>query len=233
MKYIWFDLGYTLVYVKREESYQKRLKQFGVDVSLEDLRIAFHLTDKKFMREFPGLLGKKRELYANSYYEILHNYLHLDINVNKDELIEPEDSSNPKGHWQVFKDTLPVLQRLKEKRFGIGLISNWNDTAREVLQETGIISYLDHVVISSEVNIEKPDERIFNIALEQAGIPAKECLYVGDNYYDDVVGSRKVGMKSILINPFGKKGIEELEGVQVISNINELLPALESNALAI
>lgn len=233
MKYIWFDLGYTLVYVKREESYQEKLKQIGIDVSLESLREAFHEADKYFMREFPGLLGKERKVYAESYHKMLHHYLGIDVSSNKEFLMRPDDSSNPKGRWQLFEATIPTLKKLKEKGIGVGLISNWNHTARDVLEETGIISYLDHIIISSEVDIEKPNEQIFEIALEQANVNASDCLYVGDNYYDDVIGSRKVGMNSILINPLGKKGIEELEGVQIISNIKDLLPIVETPILTI
>lgn len=233
MKYIWFDLGYTLVYVKREESYQEKLKQIGVDVSLESLRKSFHLADKYFMREFPGLLGKERKAYAESYHKMLHHYLDIDVNSNKEFLMKPDDSSNPKGRWKLFEATIPTLEKLKEKGIGVGLISNWNHTARDVLEETGIISHLDHIIISSEVNIEKPNRRIFEIALERANVNASDCLYVGDNYYDDVIGSRKVGMDSVLINPLGKKGIEELEGVQIISNIKDLLAIVESTRLTI
>ncbi len=227
MNYIWFDLGYTLVYVEREKRYQEKLKQFGIDRSLEKIKLAFHLADKYFMREHPGLLGKKHEEYAMSYHQVLQNYMDVTINVNAETLAEPDDPNMPKGHWQAFEDTIPTLQSLKEKGVGVGLISNWNETARDVLEGTGIITYLDHIIISSEVDIEKPDERIFNIALDQAGVAASDCLYVGDNFYDDVIGSRKVGMPSILINPFDQKGIEEVEGVQVISNIKELLPTIE------
>ncbi|CQR46818.1 Pyrimidine 5'-nucleotidase YjjG [Paraliobacillus sp. PM-2] len=233
MKYIWFDLGYTLVYVNRELSYQHKLKQIGVDVSLEELKLAYHYTDKYFMREFPGLLGKNHEAYATSYHKILHDYLNLTNDLNLELLMKPDYVDEPKGRWRAFDDTIPVLRKLKEKGIGVGLISNWNHTARKVLEETGIIGHLDHIIVSSEVDVEKPNERIFNIALEKAGVAANECLYVGDNYYDDVVGSRKVGMDSILINPFDKKGIEEVEDVQVISNIKELLPTIKPVLLSV
>lgn len=168
------------------------------------------------MREYPGLLGKKRELFMYDYHRILHRYLGIDP---IEELLVSTDN---KPEWKSYPDTLNTLKKLKDTGFQVGLISNWNDTARDVLQQTGIINILDHVVISSEVGIEKPDERIFLHAFQQAGVSPEDCLYVGDNYYDDVVGSAKVGMDSILINPYGRKGIEELEGVESIENIKDL-----------
>lgn len=230
--YIWFDLGYTLVYVDREEKYQQRLKQHGIDVSIEKLKLAFHMSDKYFMREFPGLLGKKHHLYAEDYHRILHQYLRLNEDLDFKRLSMPEEASKPKGNWVAFKDTIPTLKKLKEKGIGVGLISNWNLTAREVLKETNIYDYLDNIIISSEVNIEKPNEEIFKIAIKEANVAAEECIYIGDNYYDDVIGSRKVGMSSILINPYDKQGIEEIENVQIIANIKDLLPLLEPMPLS-
>jgi hypothetical protein len=54
IEFIWFDLGYTLLYKKREEAYRAVLADFGVEASVSDIARAFHLADKKFMREFPA-----------------------------------------------------------------------------------------------------------------------------------------------------------------------------------
>ncbi|WP_255637607.1 HAD family hydrolase [Virgibacillus sp. AGTR] len=215
-KYIWFDLGYTLVYLNREELYQQLLKNHGITLPLEDIALAYHLADKYFMREHPGLLGKKRELFMHDYHHILHSYLGIA------PMEETQPITNKKPEWRVFPETLSILKQLKNTGYQVGLISNWNNTAREVLQQTGIIHYLDHVVISSEVGIEKPDERIFQHACQQAGVSPEESLYVGDNYYDDVIGSHKVGMDCVLINPYERKGIEELKNVDPIANIKDL-----------
>lgn len=222
--YIWFDLGYTLVHLNREEAYRKVLKESGIEKTVDEIALAYHLADKYFMREHPGLLGKKRENYRSVYQGKLNSFLDLDENLES-EAFDPRN----KVRWHAFPETLSTLSELKSKGIGVGLISNWNDTARDVLKETNIISYLDHVVISSELGIEKPDERIFHYALEQSGVSPKNSLYIGDNYYDDVVGSRQLGMDSILINPFERIGIEELDSdVCVISNVKELIPTLDS-----
>jgi len=223
ISYIWFDLGYTLVNLNREEVYQQKLHKLGIVKSLDEIALAYHLTDKYFMREFPGLLGKDRSLFADQYFNRLNN--NLNLSLTKSDWASHHDDVKPQ--WHAFEKTIPTLKALKEKGLGVGLISNWDQTARTVLDQNHISGYLDHIVISSEVKIEKPDERIFLHALEQAKVKAEECLYVGDNYYDDVVGSKKVGMASILINPYQRVGIEELsEQVPIIANISELLPTL-------
>ncbi len=54
----------------------------------------------------------------------------------------------------------------------------------------------NHIVISAEVGVAKPDPKIFQIALEQAGVQAKEAVFV-DDFYVNIEGCEKVGMKGI------------------------------------
>lgn len=54
IRYLWFDLGYTLVKTNREEAYQKALERMGVYRGKEEIAIAYHRSDKLFMREYPG-----------------------------------------------------------------------------------------------------------------------------------------------------------------------------------
>ena len=86
----------------------------------------------------------------------------------------------------------------------------------------GLIEFFDHLVISCEVDCTKPDKRIFEIALQQAGVSARDCIYIGDNYYDDVLGSRKVGMNALVINRFGRLGVEEITDCPVIHRLSDL-----------
>jgi hypothetical protein len=75
VSFIWFDLGYTLVYMQRETTYQQALKNFGIDVPLADIEKEFHLTDKLFMREYPGFFLEPREVFMPSYLglNLMHN----------------------------------------------------------------------------------------------------------------------------------------------------------------
>ncbi|MED4599193.1 HAD-IA family hydrolase [Paenibacillus validus] len=220
--YIWFDLGYTLVYQEREKEYQQFWLEQGIELSLEDIEEAYHLTDKLFMREYPGALGKQIHTYMPWYVGVLNYTLgvRFDLHDQCRRLRDIQIAQSPR--WKPFPFSHPVLALLKKASVGIGLISNWDASARTVLEETGLLPYLDHIIVSSEVQVEKPDVRIFLKAAELAGVDPKQCLYVGDNYYDDVVGSAKAGMKPILINRFGTLGIEEITFERTLLSVEEL-----------
>lgn len=203
------------------ERYRKALEISGICMTPEQAEAIYHLANKYFMRERQGSLGKGDrsvfEEYVTCVCELAGDAAKKDAVI---KVLQEMDAPQ----WKVFPFTIEVLSRLKEQGIGLGLISNWDGTCRQVLKDNGLDQYLDPIIISSEEEMEKPDERIFAKALEAANIKSEECIYVGDNYYDDAVGSAKLGIRSFIINPANYLGIEELreKDVNVISDIREI-----------
>ena len=222
VSFVWFDLGYTLVYMQRETTYQQALKNLGIDVPLADIEKEFHLTDKLFMREYPGFFLEPREVFMPSYLGLV-NY-HLGVSVNVCELNAQWETIKSKidDYWLPYKEIGTMLDALKQKSIGLGIISNWDCTARDILRAAGLIDYFDHIIISCEVDCSKPDPAIFNLAFQKAAVSARNCIYIGDNYYDDAVGSQKVGMPALIINRFGSLGIEEIKDCPIINDVSEI-----------
>ena len=81
ISYIWFDIGYTLLRMKREITYRQALKTFGQDVPLETLEREFHWVDKLFMREYPGVFLKGRRVYMPWFLGILNYRLGIALDV--------------------------------------------------------------------------------------------------------------------------------------------------------
>ena len=78
-----------------------------------------------------------------------------------------------------------------------GLISNAWGGLREFITKEKIIDIFETVIISAEVSVVKPEAKIFNIALEQAKVRAKETVFV-DDMKANIEACEKVGMKGIL-----------------------------------
>jgi putative hydrolase of the HAD superfamily len=95
----------------------------------------------------------------------------------------------------VDRDILNFLRSLRGTH-KTGLISNnWSDL-RDYLVREKMIEAFDHIIISAEVGVAKPEPGIFRIALEQAGVKPEEAVFV-DDFYVNIEGSEKVGMKGI------------------------------------
>ena len=105
------------------------------------------------------------------------------------------------------------LRKLKNK-YKLGLLSNFDDaqTAHRILKEKKLGHLFSSIIISDEVGIRKPAAEIFSVALDSLEIEARETLFVGDSWEEDIVGAAKFGMDSVWINPNRtrpeKKGIK-------------------------
>ncbi|MBJ6360114.1 HAD family hydrolase [Paenibacillus sp. GCM10012307] len=227
--YAWFDLGYTLVYLPREQGFQQWLQEKGIHRDIGQIERAYHLTDKLFMRQYPGVLGKAQETFFPWYLGLLNYELGVHVGLHEQHQRLTAIGKEQGHDWRAFPFTVQVLQELKRRSIGIGLISNWDHTARRVLDENGLTPFFDHIVISSEAGEEKPSRKIFDYSLRLAGVTPSECIYVGDNYYDDVAGSAKAGLDSILVNRFGRLGIEEIQHDLTVHSIEEI-PSLLTSA---
>ncbi|GAB4316629.1 MAG: HAD family hydrolase [Candidatus Sumerlaeia bacterium] len=104
------------------------------------------------------------------------------------------------ARYRLMDGALETIDELKRRGYGAGLISNWDLRLRPVLDGLGLSSRLDPIVISAEVGVEKPSSGIFKAALRQAGVDARQAVYVGDSFEWDVLGARGVGMMPVLIN---------------------------------
>jgi len=95
----------------------------------------------------------------------------------------------------IDRDIVNFLRSLRGTH-KTGLISNnWSDL-RDYLVREKIIDAFDHIIISAEVGVAKPEPKIFRIALEQAGVKPEEAVFV-DDFYVNIEGCEKVGMRGI------------------------------------
>jgi putative hydrolase of the HAD superfamily len=223
VSFVWFDIGYTLVYMQRETTYQEALRRFGKDVPLEDIRRAFHLTDKVFMRAHPGAFLNPRGVYMPWYLGQMNYGLGIAIDVCALDACWEEIKRGVRPYWLPYEKTHEVLESLKRDSIGLGVISNWDPSARDVLRDSKLIEFFDPIIISCEVGTSKPDPAIFRTALERAGVEPGACLYIGDNYYDDALGSRRIGMDALIINRYGKLGVEEIKDCPIISDLSQVI----------
>jgi HAD superfamily hydrolase (TIGR01549 family) len=109
----------------------------------------------------------------------------------------------------VVPGTAEALRGLAEAGYLVGVISNADGTVEKLLAEVGLREHLAFVIDSGKVGVEKPDARIFRMALDRGGMGPADCYYVGDIYPIDVVGSRDVGMVPILLDPLRRYGARD------------------------
>lgn len=198
-KAVVFDLGMTLIYPPMSSSFLERLKEFGGSAERAEIRDALSFVDRHFMNNYPGYINRDVKEFYTSYASMVFAYLHItDIPVKEFSKAMMEKSP-PRSEWRTFADALPCLNKLKEMGCPIGLLTNWDLGARDLLKKMDLYDYFDSIVVSSEIESEKPDPKGFIVTLENLDLRAEEVIYVGDNFHDDVRGANKVGMKALLV----------------------------------
>ena len=102
--------------------------------------------------------------------------------------------------WRVFDEVLDVIQTLKEKNIYIAIISNWDSRLLNLCKNLGLDKYFDAIHVSALVGFAKPDSRIFQKALDEAGVLPKDAIHVGDSLEDDYYGSREAGIMPLFLD---------------------------------
>jgi len=109
------------------------------------------------------------------------------------EEFQPDD-------W-VPPDVPDTLGYLRRQGYQLGLLTNRSQPCQEDLERLGLLEYFSLVVAAGEIDTWKPNAGIFLYSLEQLEARPEETLYVGDNYYADVLGARRAGLHTLLVDP--------------------------------
>ena len=99
---------------------------------------------------------------------------------------------------RVIEGVFEVLETTRKDGYRIGMIANGDSAGiRKIIEATGLQDYFDVIVISEEVGIEKPYQRIFKVALAKLGVKPENAVMVGNKIDADILGANRVGMKSV------------------------------------
>jgi putative hydrolase of the HAD superfamily len=125
--------------------------------------------------------------------------------------------------FRVYDDVVPALERLRAAGVAVVVVSNWDWSLHERLEETGLSRLVDGAVTSAEAGAGKPGPAIFGHALAIAGVAAQDAVHVGDNVGEDVEGARAAGVEPILL---ARDARRPPPGVASIGSLEELAPLL-------
>jgi putative hydrolase of the HAD superfamily len=103
-------------------------------------------------------------------------------------------------HYVLFDDVRPTIAALRKAGLTLGIVSNFEAWLEDWFGVHDLVETFPVRVISGIEGIEKPDERIFRLALERASVSPQESVYVGDNPEFDVDPPAALGMFPVLVD---------------------------------
>ena len=209
IKAVLFDLGGTLHTASspsgREEWFARRLlerlEDYGIRLGvppeilaakLRENGEAYKRASEKDLRELPSA-----EIWSDWYLR--------DWSISRERLAPiAEELSFLYDYERMRVMRRPYIKEtfdaLREQGMRLGLISNIISlsVAPHFLEEYGVRSYMDCVVLSSATGIRKPSAEIFRVAERQLGLGPEELAYVGDTLSRDVQGVRNAGWRLMI-----------------------------------
>lgn len=97
---------------------------------------------------------------------------------------------------------IELLVSIRQRDIKTGILSNgFTEVQFRKIRNSGLEPYIDYVVLSDQIGINKPDVRIFRHAEVISGIPAAHSLMIGDNPDTDILGAINAGWQAILYSP--------------------------------
>ena len=128
--------------------------------------------------------------------------------------------------WEhVPADVTPTLQRFRALGLRLVVVSNANGRLRHLFDRLELTPFFDVVLDSHEWGVEKPDPRLFQIALEQAGADAAATAHVGDLFHIDVAGARAAGLREgILLDSAGLYGGVDCRRIRTLDELASAIP---------
>ncbi|MGH2736794.1 MAG: HAD family hydrolase [Actinomycetota bacterium] len=218
---VFFDAGDTILHPHPSfaELFSQVCAERGIDVPparVQEVQesVAPHLI------EFATQAGFEHWSFSaetsQSFWRLVYQGFLKELGFTDEELREALlERFSDKASYMLFDDALSTLHELRDAGYRLGLISNFEQWLEERLIELEVGHLFDTSVISGYVRIEKPDPRIYELALEQSGVDASRAVHVGDSVSMDVEPAASVGITTVLLDRTGR--YPDVPGIRIDS----------------
>lgn len=197
---------------------------------VDDLDISYSCVCEVFLK-----LGKKkpslrecRKLIGPDYWVIYkkHGFKSKDKKT-VDRMFHSIFYSMRFRRLKLFKDALPVMQKLKEKGFLIGIVSNQSRKSLDkYIKKYGLKKFPDVSVGRDEVKRQKPSAQCLKLALEKIGVPPKNAFYIGDQTFD-IQAAKSAGIFAVAVSRRGsyhtRKMLESCKPDIVVKKLQDVI----------
>jgi putative hydrolase of the HAD superfamily len=229
MRAIFFDMNKTLIHFQGDAAERARqlLAKKGVFLGHDKVAEALGEARKTHDPELIQLVTDDDE--REFYHRFARTFLGAADAPPRDQLVESvaQEMYDYDPLYAIYPEVPEVLGRLRAERdLVLGVISNWEPSLGRLCRYHGLDQYLDFILSSSTAGAQKPAPEIYRKALALAKVPAGAAIHVGDDYFGDVMGAKKAGIKPVwLIRDVNAEIPPEAERYRppIINDLRDLL----------
>lgn len=126
------------------------------------------------------------------------------------------------------KESQHVLQTLSDRGYRFVLVTNFYGNISAVLRGYGLTEFFQTIIESAVVGVRKPDTAIWQLGVEAAGVPASDCVAIGDSYSKDIVPAAQIGCSTVWFKgeEWEAKAYDETLPTHIITRLDQLLNLL-------
>jgi len=195
IKYITFDCYGTLIDWKKgiEENFSK---YFSSSVRNEDIfsrYVTIEAREESNYKPYIQVLAETSILLADS----------LGIRVSEDDSRGPLFASSI-TQWPPFPDTFNALKELGDLGYTRVILSNVDTELLKKTIENNLLE-VDSFITAQQIGSYKPAEKHWLEFFERYGAEKGETIHVAGSMYHDIIPARKLGLKTVWVNRYGKK----------------------------
>jgi putative hydrolase of the HAD superfamily len=227
---VFFDVGETLVHAHPSfpQLFADVLAREGHPVGVDAVHEQLHHVGDRFSQAASGgelwtTSPERSRAFWMSVYERFLDGLGLPAGDGLRETLYL--AFTDLANYALFDDVAPALSELRGSGVTLGIVSNFEEWLERLLEQLGVADAFEVRVISGVEGIEKPDPRIYRIALERAGVAAEQAAFVGDSPEFDVDPPAALGMFPVLIDR--RERHPSFAGIR-IRRLSELAGVLEA-----
>jgi HAD superfamily hydrolase (TIGR01549 family) len=162
------------------------------------------------------------------YFNLVLEQVGLEISAQTDQALEVLRAYHAEQNlWEhVEPDVVPALAAFRQRGLRLVVVSNANGRLRHLFERLALARWFDALLDSHEWGVEKPDPRLFELALEASGASAATTVHVGDLYYVDVAGARQAGLAhAVLYDVAGLYGWADCPRIARLADLTAWLDA--------
>lgn len=231
-KWIWFDLDDTLydfkasslsalhgIYVKYGFEQYFRDENEWVDL--------YHHHNTRLWELYNRAEITQQQLRFDRFYLPMKDAgVPDDLNRSLNDALDSDYLKMLGATGMLLPGALEAVSHLKKRGYYIGILSNgFKGVQHDKLKSSGLDKYVDLMILSDDININKPDRRIYDYALRQSNCAPEDATMIGDNPATDIAGAINAGWNAILFAPGYENDTTTISDskIPVLHSLSELL----------
>ena len=198
---VFFDLDHTLWDFEKNSAltFSKILSNNQIDIALDEFLEVYVPANLQFWKLYREEKITKEALRYQRLKSVF-NKLNMSVSDEMIHILSEEYIRYLSSYNNLFPNTIEILEYLKPN-YRLHIITNgFEEVQHKKMRNANIDVYFEHVINSEMAGVKKPNPLIFQLALKNAQVSAKNSLMIGDSLEADIMGAKALGFHTLHFN---------------------------------